>query len=56
MKNNKEDEYVLGFIIKTMEACTNSVQPQYAKFRKFVFNAFLNWILEGNLSERSFNK
>ena len=56
MKNNKEHEYALGFTINTMEACKNSVQPQYKKFRNFVFNAFLNWILEAKLSERALNK
>ena len=56
MKNHREHEYILGFTIKTMEACTKYVRPQYTMFRKLVFHEFFNWNLKAKISERAFNK
>ena len=33
MQTQREQKYVLGFMIKAMEACTKYVQPQYDTFR-----------------------
>ena len=53
-KSYREHEYILGFTIKSMEACTKYVRPQYEMFRKLVFNVFFNWLLEEKLSEQAF--
>ena len=55
-KSYREHEYILGFTIKSMEACTKYVRPQYETFRILVFNMFFNWILEEKLLERAFNE
>ena len=55
-KSYSEHEYILGFTIKSMEAWTKYVRPQYETFRKLVFNVFFNLLLEEKLSEQAFNE
>ena len=55
-KSYREHKYILGFTIKSMEACTKYVRPQYETFRKLVFNVLFNWLPEEKLSEQAFNK
>ena len=56
MQTQSEHKYILGYSVKTMEAVTKYVRPQYETFRKLVFFAFFNWFLEANLSKRIFNQ
>ena len=55
MQKHREHNYVLGFTIKTMQACTNYVRPQQKTFRKLVFDTFFNWFPEENIPEGIFN-
>ena len=55
-KSYREREYVIRCTIKSMEACTKYVRPQYETFRILVFNMFFNWLLEEKLLEQAFDE